>query len=249
MPEIARPSVRIVAFGEDNRGELYFLDHDQGTLHTLERNDGPSQNARFPLALSETGLFASVKDHRPAEGVVPFTINSRQWLDGATAEHWVALPSDSTVMLHETGKPVPGLVYWHNFRMHFPENAVLMRTLSLGQRRLETQLLHFADGDWRGYTYVWRDDQSDADLAPADGAEKELEIGGQRRIWQFQSRSQCMSCHSNQSEYALAFVPEQLNRQGPGGRNQLIGLTESGVIRRVANDGKNQPPFDDATVG
>jgi putative heme-binding domain-containing protein len=248
MPEIARPSVRIVAFGEDNRGELYFLDHDHGTLHTLERNDGPSQNAGFPSALSETGLFASVKDHQPAEGVVPFTINSRQWLDGATAEHWVALPGDSAVVLHETGKPVKGLVSWHNFRMHFPENAVLVRTLSLGGRRLETQLLHFADGDWRAYTYLWRDDQSDADLAPADGAERELTIGGQRRIWQFQSRSQCMSCHSNQSEYALAFVPEQLNRVETGARNQLIELTESGLIRRVASDGKNQPPFDEASI-
>ena len=36
MPEIARPSVRIVAFGEDQDGELYFLDHDGGTLHTIE---------------------------------------------------------------------------------------------------------------------------------------------------------------------------------------------------------------------
>ena len=31
-----------------------------------------------------------------------------------------------------------------------------------------------------------------------------------------------MSCHSNQSEYALAFLPEQLNRPGPDGQNQLV---------------------------
>jgi putative heme-binding domain-containing protein len=260
MPELARPSVRIVAFGEDSRGELYFLDYDGGTLHTIERNDAGARNADFPTKLSETGLFASVKGHRPAAGVVPFAVNSRQWQDGATAEHFLALPGLSAVTLYPgDGKPIPGLVDWHNFRMHFPRDAVLMRTLSLGGRRLETQLLHFEGVDWRPYTFAWRDDQSDADLVPADGADREvpdpspLTRGGKgrgeaKRLWQFHSRSQCMSCHSNQSEYALAFLPEQLNRPGPGGRNQLVALTEAGYIRRANRDGKPLPPFDAASA-
>jgi putative heme-binding domain-containing protein len=248
MPEIARPSVRFVAFGENREGELYFLDQDGGTLHTLEKDDGDAQNADFPTTLSRTGLFASVKDHRPADGVIPFAINSRQWQDGATAEHWAAFPGVSSATLHATGKPIPGLVYWHNFRMHFPKDAVLMRTLSLAGRRLETQLLHYDGVDWRAYTFAWRDDQSDADLVPAEGAEKEVRDGEHTRVWQFHSRSQCMSCHSNQSEYALAFLPEQLNRPGPDGRNQLVALTEEGFIRRAGDDGGPLPPFDDASA-
>jgi putative heme-binding domain-containing protein len=264
MPEIARPSVRIVAFGEDQDGELYFLDYDGGTVHTIERNDGGGRNADFPTALSQTGLFDFSRSHLPggpsgevppgrrdlppAPGVIPFAVNSRQWLDGATAEHWVALPGDSSVTLHTEGKPVPGLVYWHSFRMHFPKDAVLMRTLSLGGRHVETQLLHFEGADWRGYTFAWRDDQSDADLVPADGAEKEVPDGNRKRLWQFPSRSQCMSCHSNQSEYALAFVPEQMNRPGPDGRNQLVALTEAGYIRRVDKAGRSLPPFDAASA-
>src|SRR2546428_8034103 len=47
LPEIARPSVRIVAFGEDNDGELYFLDHDGGTVLTIESIDPGTQNADF----------------------------------------------------------------------------------------------------------------------------------------------------------------------------------------------------------
>src|SRR5579884_317740 len=70
MPEITRPSVRIVAFGEDKDGELYFLDYDGGTIHTIERNDNVAKNADFPTKLSETGLFSSVKDHVPAPGVL-----------------------------------------------------------------------------------------------------------------------------------------------------------------------------------
>jgi putative heme-binding domain-containing protein len=125
---------------------------------------------------------------------------------------------------------------------------VLMRTLSLAGGRLETQLLHYDGVDWRAYTFAWRDDQSDADLVAAEGAEKEVRDGDRRRVWQFQSRSQCMSCHSNQSEYALAFLPEQLNRHGPDGRNQLVSLTEAGFIRRAGDDGKPLPPFDTASA-
>ncbi len=53
-----------------------------------------------------------------------------------------------------------------------------------------------------------------------------------------------MSCHSSWSEYALAFQPEQLNRPGPDGRNQLVALTEAGLIRRAGKDDEPLPPFD-----
>ena len=248
MSEITRPSVRFVAFAEDRRGELIFLDQDGGTLHTLEKNDGDSRNAGFPTTLSATGLFASVEGHKPAGGVAPFEVNGRQWQDGASAEHWAAFPGVSSATLHATGKPIRGLVDWHNFRMHFPKDAVLMRTISLAGRRLETQLLHYDGVDWRAYTFAWRDDQSDADLVPAEGAEREVLDGGRARVWQFQGRGQCMSCHSNQSEYALAFLPEQLNRPGPDGRNQLVALTEAGFLRRAGDDGGPLPPFDAASA-
>ena len=250
MPEITRPSVRIVAFGEDGDGELYFLDYDGGTIHTLERNDGAAKNNDFPTRLSETGLFASVKDHTPVPGVVPFAINGRQWQDGATAVCWAAFPGTSAATLHAEGKPIPGMVYWHSFRMHFPKDAVLLRTWSLAGRRVETQLLHYDGVDWRGYAFAWRDDQTDADLVNADGAEKEVRGAGGRgtRLWQFQSRSQCLLCHNNQSEYALAFLPEQLNRPGPDGPNQLITLTELGYIHRTGKNSKPLPPFDAASA-
>jgi putative heme-binding domain-containing protein len=245
MPEITRPSVRIVAFGEDTRGEILFLDYDGGTVHTIEKNTGAAKNADFPTKLSETGLFASVKGNTPAPGVVPYEINSRQWLDGAASEHWLALPGQSSVALHPgEGKPVPGLVDWHNFRMHFPKDAVLVRTLTLDGKRVETQLLHFEGVDWRPYTFAWRDDQSDADLVPADGAEKEVGTGKTKRVWQFLSRSQCLSCHNNQSEYALSFLPEQLNRTGTDKQNQLEALTQAGYIRRVDQIGKPLPTYD-----
>src|SRR5207244_4388975 len=79
--EIARGPYRIVAFGEDNAGELYFLDYNEtGTVLQLVPNEAAGEKRPpFPTRLSETGLFASVKDHEPAAGVVPFSINAEQW--------------------------------------------------------------------------------------------------------------------------------------------------------------------------
>jgi putative heme-binding domain-containing protein len=57
-----------------------------------------------------------------------------------------------------------------------------------------------------------------------------------------------MSCHSNQSEYALGFLPEQLNRPGLDGRNQLVSLTEAGYLRRAGSNNKPLPPFDKASA-
>lgn len=276
MPEITRPNIRVSAFGEDNAGELYFVDYDSGIMFTLERNDTKGVNAKFPTKLSETGLFKNVKTHEPAEGVIVFTPNASQWQDGATAEHFIALPGTSAVKLFEKPRPLPGQVFWHDFKMQFPKDAVLVKTITLPsviererlvKRRVETQVLHFDGEDWRGYTYAWRDDQADADLVPADGAEKTFPVAITRsedragtpdilmkreQVWTFPSRTQCMSCHNSWSEYALAFSPAQLNGScslSPHqGRNQLVSLTESGYIQRISAADGPLPPFDLASA-
>ena len=49
---------------------------------------GPARRRRtrpkFPRKLSETGLFASTKDHTPAPGLIPYSVNAELWSDGAT---------------------------------------------------------------------------------------------------------------------------------------------------------------------
>ncbi|MEZ6080680.1 MAG: PQQ-dependent sugar dehydrogenase [Pirellulaceae bacterium] len=248
MIELTKPSVRISSFGQDNAGELYFLDYDNGTIHTLERNEAGAKNAGFPTKLSQTGLFASVSDHTPAVGVVPFQPIVRQWQDGATTEHWAAFPELTSATLYPEGKMIPGITDWHRFRVHFPKDSTLLKTISLRGRRIETQLLHFDGVEWRGYSFAWNDDQTDAELVPADGAERELPGEQQKPLWQFHSRSQCLLCHNGWAETALAFRPEQLNGPGADGRNQLIALTESGFIRRADRSGQQLSPFDEASV-
>lgn len=264
MPELVKPSLRIVAFGEDQAGELYFLDYDGGTLHTLERNDAAGPNAKFPTRLSETGLFDDVKKQTPAAGVIGFSPAARQWQDDAAATHWIALPGLSAVTVFEKPRPLPGQVFWHDFKMQFPRDAVLVKSIRANVRSdaapggmiqpwFETQVLHYDGEDWHGYTYAWRDDQSDADLVAPEGLEKpylayvsEEKDRKQERVWTYHSRTQCLSCHSAWSEYSLAFNVGQLNDHGTA--NQLVEFSRNGVIRRLSKEDKPLPPFNETSV-
>ncbi|OWK43658.1 PQQ-dependent sugar dehydrogenase [Fimbriiglobus ruber] len=262
MPEITVPKLRVVAFGQDRAGELYVVDYDSGTIHTFAKNDDPGYDpTKFPKTLGATGLFASVKDHAPAVGVYPFEVTAHQWQDYATTEHFIALPGDSVVKDFEEKQSLPGSVDWHKFKFAFPQNAALVKTISLetergnpaSRRRVETQVLHFDGEDWHGYSYQWRDDQSEADLVPAEGAEKELTVadpafgaGKREQVWTFHSRAQCLQCHSAWSEYALGFSVEQLNRDvvmPSGSKNQLTWLGEFGLTQRIGKNNKPEAPY------
>ena len=120
MPEIIKPGIRVVAFGQDHAGELYFLDYDTGFMHALEKNDAGAANAKFPTKLSETGVFADVAKLAPAAGVIPFYPNVRQWQDGATADYLLALPDTvERQPVREGRAPLPGQVFWHDFKGYF----------------------------------------------------------------------------------------------------------------------------------
>ncbi|QDU20525.1 PQQ-dependent sugar dehydrogenase [Urbifossiella limnaea] len=273
MPEVVKPSIRVVAFGEDNAGELYFADHDSGNLYTLERNAAAGANAAFPKTLSETGLFGDrvrprfgmdkgpqVEKWAPLPGVVKYEPVLPQWQDGAEAEWYIAVPGEGKVALFDEPRPLPGQVNWHNFGMRFPAGTVLAKTISLKQRlqdrkgvRVETQLLHFDGEDWRGYTYAWRPDGSDADLVPADGAERTYTVfdplmpdSRREHVHTFFSRTQCLSCHNSWSGYALSFVPKQLNgsdEKNPWSKvgNQLRNLSVAGYFERLGPKDEQRP--------
>jgi putative heme-binding domain-containing protein len=269
--ELANSGPRIVAFGEGHDGELCILDHDLGTIHELQPNPNRGSNSAFPTKLSETGLFESLKAgrgtvmpgpqastaptprcDRPAPGVVPFSIVAEQWADHATAERYIALPGLSSVEVHREPVAVPGTMFSQQFM--FPKDGVLMKTLSMqmesgnaaSRRRLETQLLHFNGREWRGYSYRWNDEQTDATLVESAGQDRELSVrdphapGGNRiQTWHYPSRHECMLCHNPWAGHRLAFTLPQLARH-----DQLSRLEKLAVIKRVADQPEEFPDPD-----
>ncbi len=247
--DLVEPTVRIVAFAEDSDGELYLMDYDDGTIHQFRKNIIDEVRKPFPTRLTETGLFESVPDHRPAPGVLPFSINAEQWADHATFERLVAIPGSKSIRLHAKAERIPGSMF--NRMMDFPKDSVLVKTLSLemqhgnpsSRRRIETQLLHFDGRFWRGYTYEWNRAQTDAELVDSQGKVATFDVvdrtapGGKRKQeWLFVSRNQCIRCHNPWSEHTLAFNVAQLNKDHDFGKqtdNQLRTLRHIGLLSDV----------------
>jgi len=221
--ELVDTAIQIIAFGEDHSGELSVVDY-AGKIYGFIPNPAANRPGQFPRRLSETGLFDSAKHHLPAPGVTPFSINAEMWADHALAERFVALPNHSTIQTGATNV----WLYQSKNEWRYPTNAVLAKTLFLEMesgkpetlRRVETQVLHYDGLDWRAYSYRWNEDQTDAALVDADGAEQTLQVkdpdapGGRRsQNWRFHSRTECLRCHNPWVNFALAFTGPQLNRE------------------------------------
>jgi uncharacterized repeat protein (TIGR03806 family) len=218
--KLADTTHRVVGFGEDHDGEMYFLDHVAGTIHRLVSNPQEDRSASFPRNLSETGLFASTTKLTPAPGVLPYSINAEPWADHAVAERVVAIPGEESIPNLFTTKAL-------GVTATFPKDTVFAKTLSLdlqpgkpsSRRRIETQILHFDGTDWQTYSYQWNDSQTDAVLLDAAGDERTFDVldkqapGGKRRqTWRFAGRAECQRCHNKWSGSALGFIAAQLNK-------------------------------------
>jgi uncharacterized repeat protein (TIGR03806 family) len=243
--ELARTPLHLVAFGEANDNELYLIDHDRThQIYRLVTNRDAGAVNTFPRRLSESGILASTRDHRPAPGVVPYSVNASLWSDGATAVRLLAVPGDARIAVDDQGA-------WR-----FPDGSVLARTVSVEREpgkpasrvRMETQILHLTAGAWRPYTYVWTDEQSDAILADAAGGIRAnggaLAAGRLERGYRVSARAECVLCHNpwvekkttifgTQSASPLGANAPQLNRRHDYGGftlNQLEAWNQMGLL-------------------
>ena len=100
----------------------------------------------------------------------------------AWKERFIAIPGTGQIGFDEITYPQPSPGAPPGWR--FPDGTVLVKTFGMemergnpkSKKRLETRLLHFqqfpgtqeyGDQYWRGYTYVWNDEQTDATLSAA----------------------------------------------------------------------------------
>lgn len=258
--ELCDTQVRIVEIFPDADGELLFVDFAGGGFHHLVPVPPSAQPQQdFPRLLSQTGVFSSTKDHTPAPGVMPYDVIAPLWSDGAEKQRLLAVPGEGRVEFDAVTYPSPAPGSLPGWR--FPDGTVLIKTFSLemeagnpaSARRLETRLLHYIrmpgnDDEygaqvWNGYTYVWNDEQTDAVLLEAKGADRVFQIldkaapGGLReQTWHFPSRAECTLCHTMAAKYVLGATTAQMNRDfkygdGPP-KNQLQHLNELGFFTK-----------------
>ena len=236
--ELAVTAHAIAGFGTNRAGDILIADHTGDSLHRLERAPAAGQTQPFPQRLSETGLFASTSDLRPASGVQPYFINAPAWHDGASARRVLAIPGEGTARARQP-----------NQSWELPDGTALAQTLSLptpggAERRVETRVLVKQGKRWTAVTYLWNEAGDDAVLAPAD--RQVLRLG--EREWLVPSRSDCLGCHSRAANFALSLTSAQLQRDVQAGnarRNQLSEFIARGLLTARPNLMRTTTPLVD----
>jgi len=233
---LAHSTYHCASWGRDHAGELYLVALS-GEIFRLEANPAAKDGAaRFPERLSDTGLFASVAEERPAPGVISYSVNAPAWHDGAGLSRLLAVPNADTIDPNTS----------HGW--DFMDGAVLAQTLSLemeqghpaSRKNIETRLLTRQGGEWFGYSYAWDESQTDAHLVPKEGRERKLRIGdaavpggSRQQTWHYLARAECMVCHSRAANFVLGLSTLQMNRtQESGGvtANQMSALNAAGYF-------------------
>lgn len=234
--ELVDTPFQVVGFAVDQNEELLIVDQGTG-FHYLEPAPKNAPQPKFPTRLSETGLFTSVKGHQVDPSLIPYSVNSPLWSDGAYKERFIAIPGDDQIEM----KPSRG---WQ-----FEDGAVLVKTFALdlhagnpkSRKRIETRLMTRQQGEWIGYSYLWNDSQDDATLVSSAGLDREFTIrdkaapgGVRKQTWHFPSRAECMVCHSRAANYVLGLTTVQMNKVHDYGRvqdNQLRTLEHLGLFK------------------
>jgi uncharacterized repeat protein (TIGR03806 family) len=234
------------SFGLDQENELYLcqMSSEAGHIYRLERTGPPPARKPFPKLLSQTGAFTDTARLVAAPGLIPYTVISPLWSDGAVKSRWMALPP---------GRPIE---YADKGDWKFPEGTVLVKHFELPvdekhpevHRRLETRLLVLdRSGTAYGVTYKWRPDGTDAELLP-DGLTERIAIrtadGGVRtQDWSYPSQAECTRCHTPAANFVLGPKTRQLNVEvtypATGVKdNQLRAWNHLGLFRPALDEAK-----------
>ncbi|MFM2095492.1 MAG: hypothetical protein RIS70_2616 [Planctomycetota bacterium] len=244
--ELVDTPFHITGFTEDSDGEVLILDHAaKGNMHRLEPNPVESDAAsKFPRLLSQTGLFQSVPDHVLAPGMIPYSVNSPLWSDGAHKERAFGIPEG---VIDQVALDVSQPRGWT-----FPDETVIVKSFALemragdpkSKRWIETRIMVRQQGEWDGYSYRWNDEQTEAVLVDREGLDAQYTIqvprtqehpqGVKSQAWHYPSRTECMVCHSRAANFVLGLSTAQMNRDHDYGKvrdNQLKVLEHLGLLR------------------
>jgi len=207
---VAESGFYVSTFAQDTAGELYLVDYLGGGIRKLVATTPGVEAAPFPATLEETGCFDA--DGTPVDALVPYTVNSPFWSDGAEKSRWFAIPDGTTVTVDETGDFV------------FPIGTVLAKHFTRGGEDMETRLfVRHEDGEWAGYSYAW---DGGATSLLASTEVRTFESGD----WVYPSRAQCLQCHTGAAGRSLGLEVSQVDRPAEDGANQLALWETMGLL-------------------
>jgi hypothetical protein len=112
--------------------------------------------------LSSYNFFTGeLKNLEPAEGIIPYELNSPLFTDYAYKKRFIKFPEGTFASYHPTDV------------LQFPEGTVLIKNFYYPSdfrkpdeniRIVETRLLILENGSWKTLPYIWNDEQTEAYL-------------------------------------------------------------------------------------
>lgn len=185
-----------------------------------------------PAKLSQTGLYADIATLQTHQRVQYFQPKYVLWTDGAEKKRWVYIPKCAKINTND-------MDHWS-----FPVGTRLYKEFGANGKRYETRMVHrYGPGpdDFMYVSYMWRADQTDADLASPAGVSNVL--GSNHDI---PGQPQCVNCHAKLPERALGFSAIQLSHDLSG--ESMKSLSAAGRLTVPAPEGF-LIPGDDKPVG
>lgn len=179
--------------------------------------------------LSSKHLFDDIASQTPADGVIPYELNTPLFADYTTKHRFIHVPDGMTVGWSADGA------------LDFPVGTTLVKTFAYlhdrrdpaqGERLLETRLLVRGDDGWTGSSFVYNDEGTDA-VEKAAGTTIEASWthdDGSMRSNQYvvPNKNQCKECHAEHEEDTISLLgpkARHLNRDG-----QLENLVAMGLL-------------------
>ncbi|HUH04887.1 MAG TPA: SO2930 family diheme c-type cytochrome [Kofleriaceae bacterium] len=209
--------------------------------------------------LSSYKFFVGAGDTlAPNDGVEPYDLNTALFSDYALKQRFVWLPDGQSMAYHATDSfAVPvGAVILKTFE--YPDD---LRAPDGSRRRLETRMMVHRAGGWDGVSYVWNDEQTDAQIKVAGAVVPVTwtHLDGEVRTLDYvvPNKNQCKQCHEETVDAMGPIGPKarHVNRDFayPGGTdNQLVHLTGLGYLTGAPADpadAPRAPVFDDESTG
>jgi parallel beta-helix repeat protein len=269
LPQLTPENIQAGAYKPDADASLLSAAIEPLPEVTLAPHDPPAAGTSaavrvyrsLPKKLSEFGLFEGpLAEHRPAPGVVLYDLNTPLFSDYADKRRFIKLPPGKSIEYREQGP------------LAFPVGTIISKTFSYphdasdpsqGEQILETRIELFNADGWYGVTYVWNDEQTEAELAlggsevgvtwkMADGKEQHVD-------YVIPNANQCLNCHSQDKKFLpIGPTARNLNRPAPAGdaerdaadeagENQLAMLAHAGMLAGMpdAHEIPAFPRFDD----
>lgn len=213
---------------------------------------------RPPLQkLSDYGFFTGDPSaHQPANGTVPYRLNTPLFSDRAEKLRFIRLPAGTSVAYNDSAVLdfPPGTAIVKTF--YYPTD---MRRPDQGRRLMETRVLLREASGWKALPYVWNEDQSDAvlDVAGVTLEASYVDVDGKKRKHPYYvpNMNQCKGCH-NYSEVIRPIGPSARQLSGPlikgqAGPSQLEAWASMGILTGLPPAGQRPAAivWNDASSG